>query len=632
MSVLRNSTPLAAFSCFTVLLCGSSLLVVPSTARAETWTLEPVTVTATRYERPLATTPMSVTVLEPDDLAPYAALPLEDILSTLGGVTVARSGGPGQQTSIFLRGTDSDSVLVLVDGVKINGATFGGANLQNLRGANLARVEIVRGPRSTLYGSEAIGGVISITTRRASATTGSADIVDRVSLSGEGGSDDTAQIGIAAARDHGEHHLAASINDFRTDGDPIIDSSAVQGEHRNTSGTLNGSSLFGNTRIGIDATTARGTTQYLDAFALTALRQDFENTTASLWSETAFSDDATLRARLGHAGDQIDQQDSVDFAHTSRLIANIDWQQHLGDHMLIAGVAGEEERADALIYGTPTEETTRNKALFLRDEWTHGPHSIALGGRTTDYDNFGKKNTGEASYGLQYAERGYTWLAWGRGFRAPDAIERFGYGGNPDLQPESSESAEIGIRQRIGQHELTVTGFRQDIDQLIVCMALPPPSWDCQLQNIDQARITGTELGWSWRQDGTRVEALATLLDAENADTGERLSRRPDQQLSATARQRLDAIGLEQLEVRAAVLAMDSRDNSGYDDVQLPGFAVFDIGAAWTVKPGLILDLRVDNVGDREYALASGSAGDYRMPDRAFFLGFTWQRESRRQP
>ncbi|MFZ5722387.1 MAG: TonB-dependent receptor domain-containing protein [Pseudomonadota bacterium] len=609
------------FSLRSFLPVAAGLLMLPAAPlHAADDQLDAVTVTASRYERPLSTTPAAVTVLEADDLAPWTALPLENILAAQGGVTFARSGGPGQQTSLFLRGTDSDSVLLLVDGVKVNGATFGGANLQNLRGADIERIEIVRGPRSTLYGSEAIGGVIAVTTRRAGSTAGTDSARDEVFLRGERGSDDTAAVHAAAASDRGDDHLAIGIGDFRTDGDPILAASPVAGAHRNTSGTFNAATRRGDTRFGIDALVARGSTRYIDTFSLTERNQTFDNSAANLWSDTGFGESLSLRTRVGHATDDIDQQESVDFAHTRRLSGSVELQHRQETLTLIGGVDAEREHADASIYGTATDEKNDSRALFLHGDWTFGRQQFSLGGRETDYDSFGRHGTGEASWGLRFGNTAFGWLAWGRGFRAPDAIERFGYGGNPDLEPETGDSYEAGLRQRFGTHQLTLTGFRQDIDDLIVCVALPPPSWDCVLQNIDSARITGTELAWSWHGTATHLEAQLTLQDPVDAGTGERLSRRPEKQLSAAARHRIGAV-----ELRTLLLHMDERDNSAFDNIRLPSFTVVDIGAAWTVRPGLVLDARVENVGDREYALASSSAGDYRMPDRAFFLGFEWR-------
>lgn len=597
------------------------LFVLPAPTHAERFTLDPVTAVATRHERPLATTPASVTVLTSEDLVPYAAQPLEDILAKRAGVTVARSGGPGQQTSIFLRGTDSDSMLVLVDGMKLNGETFGGANLQNLRGADIERIEVIRGPRSTLYGSEAIGGVISITTRRA------AD-AETLTVQAGGGSDETGHLRVAVSQGGEDRHISAAISHFRTDGDPITELTNITGKHENTSGTLHAQMRLGDTQIGTDVWAARGETRYLDTFALTALHQEFDNVAASVWGETALGtqtadSNATLRLRLGHAADEIDQVESADFAQTRRLVgeANIILRNTFGDSLhkssntLVAGMDAEREDVNALVYGSAIVADNDIQALFFRDDLTLGAHHMALGIRIIDHDAFDIHRTGEASYGFQFTNDLFGWIAGGSGFRAPTATERFGYGGNPLLKPETTRSSEVGLRRRLGIHEFTLTGFRQTIDDLI---DYPAPAYNAV--NIARAIITGTELGWSLNADNLHLDIFATVQDPIDDTTGEQLSRRPEQQLSITARHRTGAI-----EWRTSMLAMDKRDNSAFDTVILPGFAVFDAGVVWTIRPKLVLDARVENIGDIRYAMASGSAGDYRMPDRAFFLGIDWR-------
>ncbi len=608
-----------------------SLPACMASAQAERLTLEPVTAIASSYERPLATTPASVTVLEAAELATLAAMPVEDILALRAGVTLARSGGPGQPVSVFLRGTDSDSVLVLVDGVKFNSGTFGGANLQNLRGADIARIEIVRGPRSTLYGSATIGGVIAITTRQGARpddpdgdSNGNAQAI-RI----EGGSNNTAQVHADFSRTQGNSALALGIGQYRTEGDTVTATTDVTGEHRNSSATLHAANSLGDTRVGVDAWAAQGRTQYLDDFTLAALHQDFSNLVVNTFADAPLNDATALKMHIGIANDTLDQREpnylgDRDHARTRRQQAGIELRRGAAgnpasttstNNVLIAGIEVEREAVDARSYGTLIDTINDNRAIFLHNDVSRGKHQLGIGMRNAVYDSFGEHWTGDANYGLRMGTNTWGWLAWGRGFRAAGAMERFGYGGNPTLQPETTDSSEIGLRQRAGAHEFTLVGFLQHIDDLI---DYPAPTYTAT--NIARARITGTELGWSWRNDTTGIDTFVTLMDPVDDSTGAQLSRRPQKQLSATAHHRTGA-----LEWRTGLLAMDRRDNSAYDAKILPGFAVLDLGLAWTVRPGLVVDGRIENVADRDYALATGSIGDYRMPDRAFYLGIAWQ-------
>lgn len=604
-------------ACTLTLPAAASAATPPPTATA---TLDPIVVVATRYARPVAQTPAAVTVLEGDALAEDGSRSLEEILASHAGITFGRTGGPGQQTGIFLRGNESDGVLVLIDGMRMNGATFDGANLQNLRGADITRIEIVRGPRSTLYGSEAVGGVISISTRRGQRQANTAQKTEQVSLRSESGSDGTLLVRASALHGDADSHVAFSASRLRTDGDVLVGVLPVEGAHSNTAHTFNASQRIGNTRIGVDAISNEGTTRYADTFAGTALHQDFVNRSASLWSASTLNDYWRLDTRIGQLDDRIEQQESADFAHTRRLGGSATLRREGDSNTLVLGAEAEREQANALIYTLTTQDAADNRALFLRDEIHIGQQQFALGVRSTDYDSFGRHETGEASYGFSLNDSSFFWLAAGSGFHAPTSVDRYGYGGNPLLQPETSENFEAGWRQGFGNLHFTVTGFRQDIDNLMLCVALPPPSWDCVMQNVASARITGTEISAGWQRDGTALDAQLTLLDPVDSSTGEQLSRRPAKQFSATARQKLGAF-----DYRLAVLAMSARDNSAYDALQLGGFIRADVGMAWTPHPKITLDARIENIGDVNYALAASSVGEYHMPDRAAFIGVEWR-------
>ena len=181
--------------------------------------------------------------------------------------------------------------------------------------------------------------------------------------------------------------------------------------------------------------------------------------------------------------------------------------------------------------------------------------------------------------------------------------------------PEESTSGEIGLRWRVAAQQFSIAGFHQRIDDLI---DYPAPAFTAT--NIAHALNQGLELGWSWRTATTQLEAQATQQHPVDADTGTALARRPDKQFAASARQHVG----NAVELRAGLRAMGPRPNSPYDNVVLPGFAVIDLGAAWTLQPGLVLDARVENVGDTRYMLASGSTGNFLMPDRAYFVGIDW--------
>lgn len=604
--------PVPAAAMLAVALSG--LPAMQPAIAAEPLRMGPVTITATRLAQPVRETAASVTVLERADLVPFATRSAEDILVTLAGVTVARSGGPGQQASIFLRGTDSDATLVLVDGVKFNAGTFGLAPLQNLRGEDIESIEVLRGPRGTLYGSEAIGGVISITTRRPQASSA------EFTLSGS----DNATVEAHAAASHvqGDDRLRLGIGRYDSDGDAIIAGIPVDGAHRNDTATFAAQTKLGAATLETSLSGAQGRTRYLDTFALAALEQDFRNTVAAASARLPAGENGTVLARLGWSDDALEQVQpnflgQFDRAQTTRESAALEYHRNGTRHRLVAGAETEREQVDALSYGTTLDEANDMRALFARDGIRVGEHGeLGLGARYLNHDAFGDHGTGEASYGHTLAQVWHAWGSWSTGFRAPDAGERFGFGGNPQLQPETSAAVELGLRRQLGAHELSLAGFRQDIDDLI---DFPAPAFTAT--NIDRARITGAELGWRWRNTHWQADALAIVQDPEDRTSGAQLSRRPNQQLTGNLRRALT----DTLWLGGDVLAMDARDNSRYDAIVLPGVAVFGLALDWQARPELALGLRLDNVGDHDYALAADAAGDYAMPGRTLSARIAWQ-------
>ncbi len=572
--------------------------------------LDTLVISTTRYARPLATTPAAVTVLEAEDLAPLASQSLEDILATHAGVTIKRAGGPGQQTSIFLRGTDSDSTLVLVDGVKFNAGTLGLAPIQNLRGANIERIEVIRGPRSTLYGSEAIGGVINITTRQSGT---------RVGI--EGGSDHTingyAHYGYA----QGDDRIAIGANHFETDGYPMLEVSPVRGEHRNTGGSLHTATRKGALALSANALFDEGSTQYLDTFLMAAGKQDFTNSVLSARADLDLASRTTGSLQLGHARDWIAQRaPSNDFTETERNSATLELHHTAwNSHDIVLGTALEREDVDSLSFGYNIHEVNDNHSVYLHDSFEADAWHLALGGRWADYDSFGEHQTGEASVGREMGSHLFGWLGWSSGFRAPDASERFGFGGNPNLQPEQTDASEIGLRFNHHIHTITLTGFQQNIDDLIAS-AGPPTFLNA---NIKKARITGADLAWSMTGPHTRLNAQATLQDPVDLSTHKQLLLRPTQQFSLGARQQL----IDHWWLGVDVQAMNERDDFAK---QLPGFATLDLSLEWQATKTVLLRARVENVGDIDYAFASDYApwptlADYHMPTRSFFVGLEWQ-------
>jgi len=584
------------------------LLIQP--ALADRVQLDDVVVTATRRTISAAQALPPVVIVDRAAIERSNALDVAELLRYYAGVEIARNGGPGQVTSAFIRGANSNHTLVLIDGVRVNPGTAGGAALQNITPELVERIEIVKGPRSSLYGSEAIGGVINIITRRGAAGT---ELGARVQAGRYG------TRGASANLSRQEENFGAGISatTLRVDGFPTFrdsdedrgfDNDAVNAWVRGTLGAL---------ELEASHWQATGNAEYADFFRAPQ-DQDFTNRLSRArvgWRGRDWRSSLTVSRFL----DRIEQGalafDPDDFVETERDF--VDWQNDLdlfAGLELTAGVALSRERTSGQSFGAVLESAPGRghadrdeDAVYLQAGFDLGRHRLSAAGRHTDHDVFGGVNTWNLEWG---APLGADWAlvaGLGRGFRAPSTSDLYGFGGNPDLEPEVSRSVDFGIRYRPNpDHELELALFRNEINDLIEYFdpdgfAGPLPGRN---ENIGDARIKGAELTWRARYGDWRVTTTMLTQRPEDKDTGERLLRRAEQ--SATA-QLVRRIGAH--EVGLQMLASGERRDFG--DVKLAGYVLASLTASFALAERWTLRARLDNLLDQDYELVEGynSAG-----------------------
>ncbi len=346
--------------------------------------IDPVVVTATRIETPVRDVLASVELIRGEDLMRQPATDLGDALRMVPGVEVVRLGGPGQQTSLFIRGTESNHVLVLMDGLRIN-PSIGNAAIQNIAPELVERVEIVKGPRSTLYGSEALGGVINVITRRGAE--------DGSSVQAGFGRYDTrsASFNAGIGGQRGDASFGGSW--IESGGFPAGSGETIDRGYENLSFTAAGRAELSSVELGLRAWHAAGTTEY-SQFG-TPLDQDFKNSALALTTKLAPSESWDTRLMAGYALDDIDQnqlsdfdQNGVkDFAQTRRW--SLDWQNDLmlsERNTLTAGILWQDEDVDAESFDLPYGADTTTSQFYLQDQATLGRHHLLLAAAYMDHE------------------------------------------------------------------------------------------------------------------------------------------------------------------------------------------------------------------------------------------------------
>ncbi len=562
-----------------------------------------IIVTATRTEIPLRDATVPVTVITREDIELSLATDLSELLRFEAGIDIGRNAGPGQSTSLFLRGTESNHTLVLIDGVRMNPGTIGGAAVQNIAPELIERVEIVKGARSALFGTDAIGGVINIITRRSDARYFEGG-VGRGSFDSRSG-----QLSGGNRSDSGEFGVNLDWQD--TDGyAPRVDSDTERG-YDNLSANVYGSRRFGEHELSVRHWRAEGNVEYLDFF-LTPVDQDYKNTVTAVELDTRVSDAGTSKLILSFVQDEVKQQQSPDFVESERY--SLDWQYShaFEQHTVSGGVYAVAEEATSLSFGSGFDEDTDVRAVFVQDQIAIGRHKAFAAIRLTDHDAFGNHTTWNAEYAFELSDAWTIRAGLGHAFRAPDATDRFGFGGNPDLEPETADEAQLGLHYAPGgHHSVDFELYANDIDNLI--------EFDLQtftLRNIEEAEIRGAQLGYEYRRESFAVRADFVKQSAENALTGSRLLRRAEESATITFTQN---IGQHRLGI--AVLASGDREDFG--GVRLAGYVVTNLTAQIQLGEQWQLNTRIENLFDTNYQ----TAADYLMQERSGFveLKYRWR-------
>lgn len=590
------------------------LLGSPTLYAAQAVTLEPVIVTASRTALGMDDALAAVTLLNRADIERHQPQSLIELLRGLPGIDITNNGGLGKVSSVLLRGSESGHVLVLIDGVKIGSATAGIGSLEQLPVEQVERIEIVRGPRSSLYGSEAIGGVIQIFTRKGGGPT-------TPSFTVGAGSDRTWQGG-AALSGGGEnawYNLAVSALDSagfnacrgQTNVGGCFTNEPDRDGYRNLSGSARaGMRLAGGTEIDFN---------WLRSENKTFFDGGFVNQTRTAQQVLG----ATVRHALSPAwrltlaaGRSLDLSDNYkDSAWMSRFDTRRDTLSLQNDYTLGTGqlvTFGLDSQHDAVDSDTAYTRSSRsNRGAFVQYLGEAGAHSVQLSLRGDDNGQFGSHTTGSAAWGYRLSPALKLIAAYGTAFKAPTFNDLYypGYG-NPNLKPEQSRSGEIGLRGANGGVTWSLNAFRSEIDDMIAFDAatyLPG--------NVNAARITGLEAQAGATIAEWRVNAGLTLLDPENRSSGPNQGKRLARRAEQAARLDVDR-DIGRARIGATLIAAGER----YDDLantrKLGGYATLDLRAEYALDKEWRLQAKAVNLVDRAYETATW----YNQPGRGVFF------------
>ena len=589
--------------------------------------LDEIVVTATRtaITTDAALAPVEVITGEQIQRAQVSSLP--DLLRGRAGINISNTGGAGKLSTLYMRGTESDHVLVLVDGVRVGSATSGLAAFQDIPVSMIDRIEIVRGPRSSLYGSDAIGGVIQIFTRRDQGDAsfrfhvGAGSHGAREGGIGAGGSGERGWLGFDAGIERTDGINACRGLATPPYGGCFADEPDRDGYQRH-SGSLRGGVHLG------EAVTLQG--QVLDVSGHNDYDGYYNNSDihqrvlgAQLHWKMGDRVNATFAAgRNVDASDNFNDDTFLGDFSTRRDSASAQADVTLAEgQVLTLGYDRLRDRVDGSTryidtrHGDRTVTRRSNRAAFAQYQGAFGTQELQLALRRDNNDQFGGKTTGTAAWGVSFADHWRITASAGTAFKAPTFNELYYPGfGNPDLRPESSRTLEAGIAWHADVTTVHLDAYDTRVRDLI--------AYDSVLfmpNNIDRARLRGAEVRVDSTVFGWEIAGNASWARTENRsqfNNGNTLPRRA----TRTARLDLDrAFG----DVRIGVTGL--AESSRYDDLanahRLGGFGLLDLRAEYRIAAAWTLQAKLANVFDKHYE----TARYYNQPGREWSLMLRFQ-------
>lgn len=572
-----------------------------------------LTVTANRRVTDIDKTLASVTVITRKKIEESQTQDIVDLLRQQRGISISRTGGVGSQTSVFMRGTESDHVLVLLDGVRIASNTTG-FDWSQLPIDQVDRIEIVRGPRAALYGSDAIGGVIEISTRKdarsyASVTIGRYD-TKKVSA-GLSSADENSRFSLNVSKETSDGFSATNSNA------PSYAFDADKDAHTKTAVNLSFSEqLNDKIKVGLDLFKGDNDIDFDIGSSETSLE------TISSYLESELTDKWSQKLQLSHAKNQIVSTSSFSEFSTQRKEFN--WQNNFSvsnDTSIIGGVNYRKESGKT---ASISSGSISNKAIYANVNKNNGTLSLDLSARYDDHSRAGEKVTGQFAVGYNLSSATTLYINYGTAFRAPNINDLYTpgadydgdgineYAGNLNLKPETSETAEIGFKTLLSEnHRVEASIFRTNIKNLI-----NNGGADVFYQsiNVDKAKLKGLELGYAGNNEKLDWGVDLSLLRTENEATGKRLLRRPDHKIGLNLAYKIN---------NNTRLGMDASYVGSRSDVstEVDSYSLVNLSANHKLGKRASLGLRIENVTNEDYEVVSG----YNTPKRGAYLTFTYK-------
>ncbi len=590
----------------------AALASSPAHAQAETG--PSITITAARQPLAVSQALAEVTVLDAQALQRSEARTLAELLAQQAGLQLSSNGGLGKTSSLFIRGLEARHTLLLVDGVRVGSATVGTPSLDNLPLEAVERIEIVRGPMSSLYGSGAMGGVIQVITKR-----GGQGLGGNAKLAA--GTQAYGQAAAGLGFGDGRFDAALQVQHTQTDGQGASNPRVPFGQYnddrdgwKQDGGSLRlGWRVAGDWRLEALALAARGRTQLDDGPGADA-RAELTTQSTTLSARGTVAGPWSTRVSLGESVDGYETLASASPFASLGLIRTrsrqLAWENTVSTPLGTALALAERTTETVSRPGAPFAVSERDiDAVALGLAGSGAGHTWQASLRRDRNSQFGAVSTGALGWGYAITPGWRIGASAGTSLNAPSFNQLyFPNFGNPLLLPEKGEHAEMHVRWLWGAHSLRASTWAHEYRGFITSGPQPV--------TLPLARINGVSLAYEGAWESWRWQAAAEHTDPRNAtagsaNDGKLLPRRAQNALRLGADWAAGAFS-----AGGTLVAFSHRFDNAANTVRLAGYATLDLRADWTLQPGLSLGLRVNNVGDTAYETALG----YDQPGRQAFV------------
>ena len=562
--------------------------------------IDELIVTATKSELSADQVVAPVVVIDQLDIELSGVNGIAELLSSVAGINISTNGGPGQLTSIFVQGSNSNQVLILVDGIAINDSATGIASIQNIHPDMIEKIEIVKSPRASLYGSNAVGGVIHVFTKRNQ---------EGVNIGFKSGSDNTKVTNIFTSREVLNGRMGLQLNHYDTAGFPSKEGSNINSAHDNRSVKGFFDQQWGSSTLKASVWNSQGTTDYLDFF-FNPISQDFDNTAVSLNFDQKKNETWSSSLHLGINKDFLDQNDSNDFNHSKKFI--LEWKNNLKwnpNNQLLAGITFENEEFEASNYGLGIDSDMSNRAVFLENIFLSGKNQFLIALRLNNKENIEDKISWNLEYGYRLNSKTRLLFSAGKAHRNPSSFDLYGFGGNPLLRPEYSKKISVGLNyQPNSSTNFDLRYFDNRIKDLVAFNYS-----DFKLYNIEESKTSGFDVIFEKDINNWILSLNATLQDPKNLTTSTQLLRRPKNSMNMGLRRTFN-----KLTINLNLEKNSSRNDFG--GVVLGAYTLANASIQYRLNTNWIFNGSITNLGNEKYTLANG----YMTPDRKINIGFVY--------